>query len=178
MTGRTQAFTALCLTMLWLISAGCAGTNNTAGEFGEHTDSDVRAQVEAQFGELTDDQIEAFERELNGQYDQLFVTYDRYDAVRKAPEGVAADDHDEHRLHRKLKRRHRTLARLHEDRMWLHLDGGEPSAEDRQLAQAHRGAARWHEERFREDGAGVEEQDAELELLRDQLEDADAFLRH
>ncbi len=132
-------------------------------------DDDMRHQIEEEFGALTDDQIEGFESELEAQYRHLRSTYERYDEARTA---ANEGDHDAHRLHRKLKRRHRTLARLHEDRLWLYARDNQASpADDRGLAESHRAAAKWHQDRYRDDGTGVEDQDTDLEALRDHLED-------
>lgn len=150
-------------------SSGCAALESNNDD--ERAEVDVRGQVESEFGALDEEAIRGFERELQAQYEQLEMTYDDYDAVRRAPEGVADDDHEDHRLHRKLKRRHRTLARLHEDRMWLHVDDEDGSSvRDRQLAESHRAAAQWHDERFEDDGTGVEDQDSDLEMLREEFE--------
>ena len=141
-------------------------------ESANNDDNDTRQQIEAEFGPLGDEHIAGFERELSAQYRQLQIHYDAYDQVRRAPSEQVNNDHEEHRLHRKMKRRHQTLARLHEDRMWLTIAQDGSASEDRQLAEAHRGAARWHEARFEDDGVGVEEQDAELEVLRTQFENS------
>ena len=155
--------------LVW--SAGCAANE------GERQDDvaqnqDVRQEVEEEFGVLTDDQIAGFEKELAAQYRQLALTYENYDRLRLAAAGEVDENHEEHRTHRRLKRRHETLARLHEDRMWLHAADGGPSSDDQHLSEAHRAAARWHDERFDDDGDGVVEQDSELEVLRNSIHDA------
>lgn len=158
----------------WILAAMAVGCTNSAayvsGESGaeEHKPGDA----ESDSGGLSDEHIEGFEREIQAQYRQLKIHYRDYDKTRRAPESAVAGDHREHRLHRKLKRRHRTLARLHEDRMWL-VDDEEQASKERQLAKAHRSAFKWHDERFEDDGQGVAPQDAKLEVLRGQFEPVD-----
>ena len=162
--------------MLWVWAIGIfaifcgVGCMATSGQNNHYGDDDVRSQVEAEFGPLTEEQIAGFERELETQYRQLDLAYSEYDRVRQAPPGQVKHDHEEHRLHRRLMRRHRTLARLHEDRLWLYMDRQGSQWDDRGLAEMHRAASRWHELRFRDDGEGIEEQDEELEALRRQIE--------
>ena len=157
--------------MLVFILWGCA-TENDSDRSDDRQFNDTRQQIEDEFGPLNESQIAGFEREILSQYGQLQIHYEEFDQVRNASSDEVAGDHEEHRLHRKLKRRHRTLARLHEDRMWLHVSREGPSANDRQLAEAHRAAANWHETRFRADGMGIDDQDAELEALREQIDAA------
>lgn len=156
------ATTLLCALLIF----GCAANNaNQAAA----DDNDLRQQIEDEFGALTDEQIEGFEREIQSQYVQLQRTYEQFDEAQNA---AGEGDHDQHRLHRKLKRRHQTLARLHEDRLWLNVNRGRNATQDdRRLAEAHRSAARWHEQRFQDNGVGVEDQDSELEVIRDQLQE-------
>ena len=157
--------------MLMVMTVGCVNSvTGLADESG--ADSDDSGQVESATGGVSDKHIEGFEREIQAQYRQLKIHYRDYDKTRRAPESAVAGDHQEHRLHRKLKRRHRTLARLHEDRMWI-VDDEDQAREERQLAKAHRSAFRWHDERFEDDGRGVEPQDAKLEVLRGQFDPVD-----
>lgn len=136
---------------------GCAGPSSMAQS----------QQEEGEFGSLTAAQVEAFERELRHQYSQLDVHYEDYDRVRQAGH-QARGDFEEHRIHRKLIRRHQTLARLHEERMWLRKTDASQE-EDKGMAELHRKAASWHEEHFKDDGEGVVGQDEELEALRREL---------
>lgn len=155
--------------LLWA-GAGCATTGDDGDDGATH--SEMRQQIEEEFGALTDEQIDSFERELAAQYRQLELTYRDYDRLRGASPEEVEQNHDEHRTHRRLKRRHQTIARLHEDRLWLFAAEGESSSSDRHLSEAHRAAARWHEKRFDEDGQGIVEQDSELEVLRHSLHEA------
>lgn len=164
--------TAVCWAMLVAIFAvACVNHNQVEGDDRlRSAGDDPRQEIEDEFGPLSEEQIAGFEREITSQYRQLNLTYVEYDRLRNAPDEQVRENHDEHRLHRKLKRRHRTLARLHEDRMWLHVSRDGPSSDDRHLAEAHRAAAEWHGERFIPGGEGIDDQDDELELLRDQIE--------
>lgn len=115
---------------------------------------------------LSAEQIRGFEAELQGQYRQLSLHYNEFDEL--LADAQANQGGEAHRLHRKLKRRHLTLARLHEDRLSVGLGQREV---DGDLAALHRRAARWHEERFFDQGSGVEPGDAELRALRKALEE-------
>lgn len=155
--------------VLAVAAGGCAALD--AGD--DREGSEVRQEVESQFGALDDDAIEGFERELATQYEQLHMTYDEYDGLRQGARQARTGDHEDHRLHLKLQRRHRTLARLHEERMWLHIDTDDrEAARDRQLAQSHRAASQWHGDRFEDEGTGVEPQDDRLEMLREEFDRA------
>lgn len=154
------------VSVLAVVSMGCASHGGNQNESAD----DVRQEVDSEFGELSEDHIDAFKRELQIQYRHLGTHYEEFDALRHSHS--AANTHEDHRIHRKLKRRHLTLARLHEERTWLYLDDDGPTVDDRHLAEAHRAAAKWHDERFEEDGIGVAAQDRELGTLRQRLEDA------
>ena len=155
------------------LSWGCAANSDVDTGNQEFTE---RQEIEEEFGKLDDSHVEGFERELRAQYRQLLLTYHDYDELRRAPREALDGSHDEHRVHRKLKRRHTTLARYHEDRMWLNMrnDDGE-SEDDRRLAKIHRGAAEWHRERFEDDGTEIQPQDEELEAMRGEFNDIEAI---
>jgi hypothetical protein len=147
------------LSVLWV--AACA----TSGPVGVmQSEGLAPADQEVPANSLSAEQIQGFEAELDGQYRQLGIHYEEFDGFHVRP----VDNHGEeaHRLHRKLKRRHLTLARLHEDRLALGLGDREA---DRELAALHRRAAKWHEARFQVGGSGVEPADAEIDAVRKAL---------
>ena len=156
-----------CAVAIFIGLFGCATTSSPgSGPAGEVI------QVEApepQGGgpaiSLSPEQIQGFEAELDGQYRQLGLHYEEFDVLLS--DADANQGSEAHRLHRKLKRRHLTLARLHEDRLAVGLGQREI---DGDLAMLHRRAALWHEERFFDQGSGVEPADAELRSLRKALE--------
>lgn len=149
--------------------AGCGATGGINNNNEENQQNDARQQVEEEFGAITDEQIAAFEREIVSQYRQLQMAYAEYDERLDNAHDSATDDGDENRLHRRLQRRHQTLGRLHEDRMWLHVGSEGPSTDDRHLAEIHRAAARWHEEHFDDDASVLVEPDTDLEIIRDEI---------
>lgn len=149
---------------MWVLLAGCV--HGAGQDFG--TAPEEAEEIRVSF--LTPKQVEAFEREIAGQYRQLDLHYRVFDQVEHG-EITNLTDFEEHRLHRKLFRRHLTLARHHEERTRLRREMPALAEEDRHLARLHREAARWHRARWDEEsGAGVMASTPELISLRRELE--------
>lgn len=127
--------------------------------------------MNSQRGKLTNQQIQGFEREIDAQYRQLDRHYRDYEEVLGGA-AIDLEPGEENRLHRKLKRRHLTLARLHEEREALNLHGADGQLRDRDLAYLHRAASSWHEKRFDPDRPGVVPPDLELRVLRGEVDSA------
>ena len=119
---------------------------------------------------LSQQAVEAFERTMERQYRQLGLHYEAYEGLLSGRSVAMVGE--ESRIHRKLMRRHRRLAQLHEEWVWvLRRQGGGGEEVHRELAGLHRDAQRWHGRSFRglapEDFA---EEDGELRQIRERLE--------
>ncbi len=148
-----------------LVGAAC-GVNSMGNPPGEVVQAEMITGEEARPQlSLTPEQLEGFEAEIQGQYRQLGIHYEEFDQLQATPELNQGEE--AHRLHRKLKRRHLTLARLHEDRLRI---GVGTEAPDQDLASLHRRAAKWHRERFEPGRSGVEPADPEIDALRKALD--------
>lgn len=139
--------------------SGCALSG--AGDEGT-----VQQEVDAEFGPLTESQVAAFEREIQTQYEQLRLTYGDYDRLRQA-DATGGQREQAAPIHQRLMRRHRQLARLHEERLWLYQGAG--PGDDQSLAKTHRRAARWHEKQTSRNVQAVAPQDDDLANLRQDL---------
>ncbi len=155
--------------IFWSLS--CVHSSQSKGAPAAAGEGNPPQMMNFERGKLTNQQIQGFEREIEAQYRQLDRHYRDYEQVLQGAE-IDLEFGEENRLHRKLKRRHLTLARLHEERVALNLYGADGQRRDRDLAYLHRASSSWHENRFDPDRPGVAPLDVELRVLRREVDSA------